>query len=107
VFFGGVSYLHNFPRGNVSRTGHGPRPQREGVVQHRLRPEHRRQTQQNGIEVPGAVRTTLGNLLLGVSYRYNQYSTLNLSVGVGVTRDTPDVSFTLRAPSLFEHILML
>ena len=58
-------------------------------------------TQQNGIEVPGAARTTLGNLLLGISYRYNPASTLNLSVGVGVTRDTPDVSFTLRTPITF------
>jgi len=51
--------------------------------------------------VAGSVRTTLGNLLLGVSYRYNPTSTLNMSLGVGVTRDTPDVSFTMRTPLTF------
>jgi hypothetical protein len=39
--------------------------------------------------------------LLGVSYRYNPTSTLNMSVGVGVTRDMPDVSFTMRTPLTF------
>jgi len=122
VFFGGVSYLHNFPRDNVSRTlingteylgtiepgniigfnvGMGLALNEKASFSIGYDQSIIGKTQQNGIEVPGAVRTTLGNLLLGVSYRYNQYSTLNLSVGVGVTRDTPDVSFTLRAPITF------
>lgn len=44
------------------------------------------------------VRVQLGSLLLGYSYRLNDKQTLNLSVGVGVTRDTPDVQLTLRVP---------
>ncbi len=44
------------------------------------------------------VRVQLGSLLLGYSYRLNDKRTLNLSVGVGVTRDTPDVQLTLRVP---------
>ncbi|HEY6644962.1 hypothetical protein [Povalibacter sp.] len=55
-------------------------------------------TQQNDVDVPGSVRTTLS---LGVPFRYNPLATLNLSLGVGVTRDTPDVTFALRAPLTF------
>ena len=123
VFFGGVSYLHNFPRENLSRTlllgekeflgevepgdifgfnvGMGLALNEKASFSIGYDQSIIGKTQQNGIEVPGAVRTTLGNLLLGISYRYNATSTLNLSVGVGVTRDTPDVSFTMRAPITF------
>ncbi len=123
VFFGGLSYLHNFPREGVSRTLLGGQREFLGDVDPGdilgfnvgmgLSLNEKAsfsigydqsiigRTRQNGVDVPGAVRTTLANLLLGVSYRYNPTSTLNLSVGVGVTRDTPDVSFTLRAPITF------
>ncbi len=123
VFFGGISYLHNFPRDNLSRTlllgekeflgevapgdiigfnvGMGLSLNEKASFSIGYDQSIIGRTQQNGIDVPGSVRTTLGNLLLGVSYRYNQTSTLNLSLGVGVTRDTPDVSFTLRAPITF------
>jgi hypothetical protein len=123
VFFGGVSYLHNFSRDNLSRTllqgereflgeiepgdilgfnvGMGLSLNEKASFSIGYDQSIIGKTQQNGIEVPGAVRTTLGNLLLGISYRYNPTSTLNLSVGVGVTRDTPDVSFTLRTPITF------
>jgi hypothetical protein len=56
---------------------------------------------QNGVAVPGSVRTQLGTLLLGVSYRYNQKRTLNVSVGAGLTRDTPDVTLSVRFPFSF------
>lgn len=123
VFFGGVSYLHNFPRDNLSRTlllgekeslgevapgdiigfnvGMGLSLNEKASFSIGYDQSIIGRTQQNGVDVPGSVRTTLGNLLLGVSYRYNDTSTLNLSVGIGVTRDTPDVSFTLRAPITF------
>ena len=123
VFFGGVSYLHNFPRDNLSRTlllgekeflgeiapgdifgfnvGMGLSLNEKASFSIGYDQSIIGKTQQNGVEVPGAVRTTLGNLLLGVSYRYNPTSTLNLSLGVGVTRDTPDVSLTMRTPLTF------
>ena len=123
VFFGGLSYLHNFPRDNLSRTlllgekeflgevapgdiigfnvGMGLSLNEKASFSIGYDQSIIGKTRQNGDDVPGAVRTTLGNLLLGISYRYNPTSTLNLSVGVGVTRDTPDVSFTLRAPITF------
>jgi hypothetical protein len=123
VFFGGLNYLHNFERDDLSRTLIGGEQELLGEVAPgdifgfnvgmgiALNEKASfsigydqsiiGRTQQNRVDVPGAVRTTLGNLLLGVSYRYNPTSTLNLSLGVGVTRDTPDVSFTLRAPLTF------
>ncbi|HWK73436.1 MAG TPA: hypothetical protein VNQ81_04135 [Povalibacter sp.] len=123
VFFGGLSYLYNFPRQDVSRTllqggqqflgkvepgaiyglnvGMGLALNEKASFSIGYDQNIIDKTRQNGEEVPGAVRTTLGTLLLGVSYRYNPHAALNLSLGVGVTRDTPDVTFTLRTPITF------
>ena len=51
--------------------------------------------------MPGAVRTQLGTLLLGFSYRISDKRTVNVAVGAGLTRDTPDVSLTIRVPTSF------
>ncbi len=56
---------------------------------------------QNGAPVPGSVRTQLGTLLLGYSYRFNEKRSLNIAVGAGITRDTPDVTLTVRMPFTF------
>jgi hypothetical protein len=37
--------------------------------------------------------------LVGMSYRLNPKRTVNVSVGAGLTRDTPDVSITVRVPT--------
>ena len=55
-------------------------------------------TQQNGQDLPGGVRLVTGTLLLGASYRFSDTRMLNVSLGVGVTRDTPDVTLTVRTP---------
>jgi hypothetical protein len=47
------------------------------------------------------VRIQLGTLLLGYSYRLSDQRTLNVSVGAGLTRDTPDVTLMLRMPFSF------
>jgi hypothetical protein len=47
------------------------------------------------------VRVILGTLLVGYSYRLTPRTTVNLSIGAGLTRDTPDVTFTLRVPISF------
>ena len=52
-------------------------------------------------EVAGAVRTTLGTLLLGGTYRFSDRMSLNVALGVGITRDTPDMTFTARVPINF------
>ena len=123
VFFGNISYLHNFKRSNVSRLV------REGIREPlgELAPggiigfnfgmglalnekaslslgyDHSTvgRMKQNGNTVPGSVRTQLGTLLLGYSYRFNEKRSLSIAVGAGVTRDTPDVSLTIRVPFTF------
>lgn len=51
--------------------------------------------------MPGSVRTQLGTLLLGYSYRLSDKRTLNVSLGAGLTRDTPDVSLSVRIPTTY------
>jgi hypothetical protein len=58
-------------------------------------------TRQNGVTVPGSVRTQLGTLLMGFSYRLSKDRSLNVSVGAGLTRDTPDVTISVRLPMTF------
>jgi hypothetical protein len=58
-------------------------------------------TQENGQNVPGSVRVILGTLLFGFSYRVSPSTTVNMTVGAGLTRDTPDVTLTLRVPMTF------
>lgn len=58
-------------------------------------------TRQNGQYALNAVRTELGTLLLGYAYRIDKSTSLNVSVGAGVTRDTPDVTLSMRVPVSF------
>lgn len=123
VFFGSVSYLHNVRRKNVSRTVLGGEQEFLGEVapghvvglnfgmglglneksSFSLGYDHSSigRTKQGGIPAPGSVRTQLGTLLLGFSYRMSERRSVNVSVGAGLTRDTPDVSLTLRMPTTF------
>ncbi|TAM34062.1 MAG: acetate kinase [Burkholderiaceae bacterium] len=120
VFFGTVSYAHNFARHNVSLTVLGGQQEFLGTVKAGdiiganfgmglalneksafsvgvdLNSVGR--TLQNGVPVTGSVRVVLAKLLFGFSYRYNEKTTLNLTVGAGLTRDTPDLTLNLRIP---------
>ena len=120
VLFGSFSYLHNFPRHNVSR--HVLNGQSEFIgdvdagdivgfnIGMGLSLNERfslslgydqnfvGRTRQNGVAVPGSARVVLGTLLLGGSYRFSDFHTVNFSLGIGVTRDTPDVTLTVRTP---------
>ena len=58
-------------------------------------------TKRNGEDLPGSVRVILGTLVLGASYRFNDRVGLNVALGVGVTRDTPDMTLTARLPITF------
>jgi hypothetical protein len=51
----------------------------------------------NGTRAQGTI-VQLGTLSLGYSYKVDAKRTLNLSVGVGVTDDSPDIQLTLRMP---------
>ncbi|MES2756836.1 MAG: acetate kinase [Pseudomonadota bacterium] len=123
IFFGSVSYIHTFKRANVSRLilegVREPVGELEpgGVIGFNfgmglalnektslsLGYDHSSiaRMRQNGLAVPGSVRTQLGTLLIGYSYRLSDKRTLNVSIGAGVTRDTPDVSLSLRVPISF------
>ncbi|WP_082824062.1 transporter [Crenobacter luteus] len=46
----------------------------------------------------GASTVQVGSLVFGFSYKFNSRETANISLGVGVTDDAPDVQLTLRAP---------
>ncbi len=121
VLFGSVSYLHNFQRKNLSRRvldgeweplgtikpgavigfnfGVGLALNEKASISFGYDHSSIARTRQNGVPSPGSVRTQLGTLLVGFSYRLNPKRTVNVSVGAGLTRDTPDVSLLLRVPT--------
>ena len=123
VFFGSVTYLHNFARDNVNRTLLNGASESLGTIapgdvygfnfgmglalnekssfslgydQSSVGP-----TRQDGKVVAGSVRVQLATLLLGYSYKLSPKTSLNVSVGAGLTRDTPDLSLTVRLPITF------
>jgi hypothetical protein len=119
VFFGGINYLWNIDR-DVNRDILG---QHVGKVEpgdaiglnfgmglalneraaFSLGYEHTYigRTKVDGAAPPSATATQLASLLLGYSYRVNNKTSVSLSLGAGLTRDTPDVQLTLRAPLSF------
>jgi hypothetical protein len=58
-------------------------------------------TRQNNRTVPGSAKTVLGTFLIGGAYRLSDRRTLNFTLGVGATRDTPDVNMTVRLPTTY------
>ncbi|MDA8384352.1 MAG: acetate kinase [Betaproteobacteria bacterium] len=58
-------------------------------------------TTQVGQPSSGTLSTQLGTLLLGYSYATSRTSYLNIAVGAGLTRDTPDVTLTVQLPMTF------
>lgn len=123
VFFGSVTYTHNFARDNVSRKVLYGEEEFLGTIapggvlgfnfgmglalneksSFSLGYDHSSvgRLRVNG-EVPaGSVRTQLATLLLGYSYRFNSKYSLSVSVGAGLTADTPDVTISVRLPMTF------
>lgn len=123
VFFGNLSYLHNFPRDNVSLTlvggakqplgnvdvgdvydasvGMGLALNDKALISFGYDQSFVGATKANGRTLPGSTRTVLGSLLIGGSYKISDRRTLNVALGVGVTRDTPDLTLTARLPMTF------
>jgi hypothetical protein len=123
VFFGNLSYLHNFPRDNVSRTlllagreqlgkvkvgdivdasvGIGLSLNDKASISIGYDQSWVGVTKQNNRTVAGSAKTVLGTLLIGGSYRFNEKRTVNFTLGVGVTRDTPDATVTVRVPMMY------
>ena len=123
VFFGSLSYLHNFKRSDVSRTviggqkeflgdieagdiigfnlGMGLALNEKAAISIGYDQNIIGKIKHNGEDVAGAVRVTLATLLLGGTYRFNDNVSLNVALGAGLTRDTPDLNFTVRVPVTF------
>lgn len=122
VFFGTVSYLHTFSRSDVSRRVDGGREWlgrvSPGAIfgfnfgmglalnersSFSIGYDHSSvgRTRVNGRASDASVRVELGTLLLGYSLRLSPQRTLNVSLGAGLTRDTPDLTLTVRVPTNF------
>ncbi|MGJ7489632.1 acetate kinase [Variovorax sp. ZT4R33] len=123
VFFGSFSYAYNFKRTDVSRTvrnggteflgdfragdvigmnfGMGLALNDKSAFSIGVDLNSVGRVKQNGVTVPGSVRTQLATLMLGYSYRYDPKKSVNISVGAGLTRDTPDLTLTARIPFTF------
>lgn len=119
VFFGGVSYLWNIKR-DVNKTVAGSFVGQvdpgDGIdvnlgmglalnerSSFSVGYEH---TWIGKSKVASAVSATetssqLASLLVGYSYRLSKTTNLNLSIGAGLTSDTPDTQITLRVPIRF------
>jgi hypothetical protein len=122
VFFGNVSYLYNVARDNVSRNillggteylgkikegnvadvsiGLGLSLNEKASISIGYDQSMVGQTKQNNQNVPGSTKYVLGTLLIGGSWRFSDKRTVNFTLGVGVTRDTPDATVTIRVPML-------
>ena len=111
VFFGNLSYLWNVSRdvggsfgkidpGDAIGATVGMGVALNEKVSFSMAYDHATvlRTKQNGVLVPTTSTTQLGSLLFGASYRLNRKSTMNFTLGVGVTQDAPDVQLTLRFP---------
>lgn len=119
VFFGGVAYTYSFARdvgfgyGRVDPGGILDLSLGMGLAlndhasfsvgyQHSIVDQT---TQTGSFETGRALvrqgTLQLGTLRFGVSYRMTEHWTLNTSLGVGVTRDSPDLEATIRLPYRF------
>ncbi|HJW26899.1 MAG TPA: acetate kinase [Rhodocyclaceae bacterium] len=123
VFFGGINYQYNFKRSNLSFKNDDGTTTPVGEIKpgdvigfnfgmglslndrssFSIGYDHASvgRLRQNGSVAPNSVRTQLGTLLIGYSQRINPTTSLNVSLGAGITRDTPDLTLTLRLPMTF------
>lgn len=116
VLFGGMAYMHNLGRdvgqgfGRVKPGGIfdfnlgmglalNERASFSVGYQHSVIGESRQRDPESVARVLAPTgRMQLGTLRFGLAYRWAQNRNINLSLGVGVTRDTPNVELTARFP---------
>lgn len=123
TFFGTVSYMHNFKRSDLSRrilngesealgeitppdsfgfnVGLGFAINDKASVSVGYDHVSIGRARQNGQTLPGSIRTQLGTIMVGFSYRVDHHRTVNISIGGGLTRDAPDVGMMVRVPFAF------
>ena len=123
TFFGTFSYMHNFKRDKVSHTilngerealGDITPPDSFGfnigmgfalndLASVSVGYDHISigRARLNHQTVPNSLRTQLGTVMAGFSYRLDRQRTLNVSIGAGVTPEAPDVGVMLRVPFAF------
>jgi hypothetical protein len=119
VFFGSLSYLWNIKRNNVTDSTGQPFGEVDpgdavgfnfgmGLSLNEraslsLGYDHNifGKTKQNGTTPAGELTTQLGTFLIGYSYKLTSKTNMNLSMGIGVTKDSPDLQLTLRFPTSF------
>ncbi len=118
VFFGGVAYTYSFAR----EVGHGyGRVDPGGILdltmgmglalnehasfsvgyQHSVVNQTTQPTAAVGLALTRVGTLQLGTLRFGVAYRLTDRFSVNTTIGIGVTRDTPDLEATLRLPYRF------
>lgn len=123
VFFGNLSYLYNVERHNVYENillggrqflgnvkmgneadisvGMGMALNDKASLSIGYDQTFVGETRESGVKLPGSTKVWLGSLLIGGSYRFSEKRTLNFTLGVGVTRDTPDATVIVRVPMMF------
>jgi hypothetical protein len=58
-------------------------------------------TKVNGDPALGELSVQIGSLQMGYAYRLTNKTNLNLSLGIGATKDAPDIQINLRLPTMF------
>lgn len=115
VFFGSTSFIYNIPRdidgvGRVDPGSGGNASVGLGVSLNErlsltLGYDHTifsKPTSASNVLLTTAPQLThIGVLLLGGSYRWSERSFVNFVVGIGATREAPDLQLTLRIPTAF------
>lgn len=118
VFFGGLSYLYNIKRdvghgfgtispGNLIDANFGmglalnEKASFSVGYQHSVVGTPTQEGAASGVTLAPTSTLQLGTLRLGFSYRLTPKTNMNLTLGVGVTRDAPDLELTLRVPTSF------
>ena len=119
VFFGGAAYTYSFPRdvgngfgriapGGITDINLGMGLALNERASFSIGYQHSivGRTVQSGVIAPdrtlvGSPTLQLGTMRFGVSYRFTPKLNMNLSLGIGVTDDSPDFEATLRVPYTF------
>lgn len=118
VFFGGVAYTYSFARDVGFGYGHidpggildlnmgmglalNERASFSVGYQHSVVDQTTQPIAATGRALARTGTLQLGTLRFGVSYRVTDHFNLNTTIGLGVTRDSPDLEATIRLPYRF------